>query len=41
MRSIIALLVVLSYIAVVSASPLGARAPAEGVDRSDPGVYVV
>jgi hypothetical protein len=33
------LLAVLSYVAVIGASPLGARAPAQAVDRRDP--YVI
>jgi hypothetical protein len=33
------LLAVLSYVAVIGASPLGDHAPAEAVDRRDP--YVV
>lgn len=33
------LLAVLSYVAVIGASPLGARAPAEAIDRRQ--LYVV
>ena len=33
MRGTFALLAVLSYVAVIGASPLGTRAPAEAVDR--------
>ena len=39
MRSTFALLAVLNYVAVIGASPLGARAPAEADDPRNP--YVV
>ena len=39
MRITFVLFAVLSYVAVIGASPLGARAPADAVDLRDP--YVI